>query len=124
MNAARTVVPANALSAGGVAAYPARGSDEKPAAAEPVAQLPIAEILVGKSDIGLGESVKPADLQLQTWPASISSNSINGKASTPSLRSITDVNLVVGGSDDQAPKRGSSNNVARYGIASQSTAQK
>ena len=118
MNAARIVVPAIALGAGGVAAYVGRESGENSAAAEPVAQLPIAEILVGKSDIGLGESVKPADLQLQTWPASISSNSFIGKAGK------TDVNAVVGGSDDQAPKRGSSNNVVRYGIASQSTAQK
>ncbi|MBR1232904.1 hypothetical protein JQ597_00210 [Bradyrhizobium sp. AUGA SZCCT0177] len=105
MNAARIVVLANALSAGGVAAYLARGSDEKPAAAEPVAQLPTTEILIAKSGIGLGQSVKPEDLQWQIWPASSSSNSFIG-------------------SDDQAPKRGSSINVVRYGIASQSTAQK
>ena len=105
MNAARIVVPANALGAGGVATYLARGWGENSTAAEPVAQLPTTEILVAKSDIGLGQSVKPEDLQWQTWPPSSSSNSF--------IRS-----------DDQAPKRGSSINVVRYGIASQSTAQK
>ena len=146
MNAARIVVLAIALSAGGVAAYLARGSDEKPATAEPVAQLPTTEILVAKSDIGLGQSVKPEDLQWQTRPASIASNSFISKAGktvtlelrpeqaetlarsrqagTLALRSITDVNMVEGGSDDQAPKRASSINAVRYGIASQSTAQK
>ena len=262
MNAARIVVLTIALSAGGVAAYLARGSDGKPADAKPVAQLPTTEILVAKSDIGLGQSVKPEDLQWQSWPAASASNSLisragraeaitevagsiarapfiagepireqklvkaNGsgfmaailptgfraisteispetgaggfilpndrvdvilsrrdknpekggadlinseiiltnirvlaidqapkekegmnalvgktvtlelkpeqaetlacsrQAGTLALRSITDVNMVEGGSDDQAPKRGASINVARYGIASQSTAQK
>ena len=40
------------------------------------------------------------------------------------LRSITDVNVVQGGSEEQAPKRSSSINVVRYGVANQSTAQK
>jgi pilus assembly protein CpaB len=71
MNIARVVVLIIALSAGGVAAYLARGTEEKPrAAAEPVAQLPTVEILVAKSDIGLGQPVKPDDLQWQAWPAS------------------------------------------------------
>ena len=78
MNIARVVVLIIALSAGGVAAYLARGTEEKPrAAAEPVAQLPTVEILVAKSDIGLGQSVKPEDLQWQAWPASGGNNLIN-----------------------------------------------
>jgi pilus assembly protein CpaB len=71
MNIARIVVLTIALSAGGVAAYLARGTDtttSKPV--EPVAQLPTTEILVAKTDIGLGQLVKPEDLQWQTWPAS------------------------------------------------------
>ena len=55
MNIARVVVLIIALSAGGVAAYLARGTDEKSRPAEPVAQLPTVEILVAKSDIGLGQ---------------------------------------------------------------------
>ena len=50
-------------------------------AAEPVAQLPTVEILVAKSDIGLGQSVKPEDLQWQTWPASTASNNLVNRAS-------------------------------------------
>ena len=82
MNIARVVVLTIALSAGGVAAYLARGTDEKSRPAEPVAQLPTVEILVAKSDIGLGQPVKPEDLQWQAWPASGANNLINraGKA--------------------------------------------
>jgi len=83
MNIARVVVLTIALSAGGVAAYLARGTEEKPRAAEPVAQqLSTVEVLVAKSDIGLGQAVKPEDLQWQAWPAAAGNNLINraGKA--------------------------------------------
>ena len=80
MNIARVVVLTIALSAGGVAAYLARESGEKPRAAEPVAQLPTIEILVAKSDIGLGQAVKPEDLQWQTWPASTTSGNLINRA--------------------------------------------
>src|SRR5215216_933738 len=75
MNVARIVVLTIALGAGGVAAYLARGTDAPAPEAKPVAQLPTAEILVAKSDIGLGQSVKMEDLQWQTWPAATASNS-------------------------------------------------
>jgi pilus assembly protein CpaB len=75
MQTARIVVLTIALGAGGVAAYLARGSDTPRAEAPPVAQLPTLEILIAKSDIGLGQSVKPEDLQWQTWPAAAASNS-------------------------------------------------
>ena len=82
MNIARVVVLIIALSAGGVAAYLARGTEEKSrTAAEPVAQLPTVEILVAKSDIGLGQSVKPEDLQWQAWPASTASGNLISRAS-------------------------------------------
>jgi len=80
MNIARVVVLTIALSAGGVAAYLARGTDEKSRPAEPVAQLPTVEILVAKSDIGLGQVVKPEDLQWQTWPAATASGSLINRA--------------------------------------------
>jgi pilus assembly protein CpaB len=89
MNAARIVVLIIALSAGGVAAYLARGSGEKPAVAEPVAQLPTTEVLVAKGDIGLGQSVKPEDLQWQSWPAaSASSNLISRAGRAEAIREI------------------------------------
>jgi pilus assembly protein CpaB len=82
MNIARVVVLIIALGAGGVAAYLARGTEEKSRpAAEPVAQLPTVEILVAKSDIGLGQPVKPDDLQWQTWPASAAGGNLVNRAS-------------------------------------------
>ena len=81
MNTARIVVLAIAIGAGGIAAYLASGSSEKPAPAQPVAQLQTVDILVAKSDIGLGQSVKPDDLQWQTWPAATASGSFISRAS-------------------------------------------
>src|SRR5260221_11183254 len=69
MNTARIVVLTIAVGAGGVAAYLVGGSDSKPPPAEPVAQLQTVEVLVAKSDIGLGQTVTKADIQWQTWPA-------------------------------------------------------
>jgi pilus assembly protein CpaB len=74
MNTARIVVLVIALGAGGVAAYLASSYQDKPAPSAPVAeQLPTVEILVAKSDINLGQTLKPEDLQWQTWPASAAS---------------------------------------------------
>src|SRR5882724_10389164 len=73
MNTSRIVVLAIAVGAGGIAAYLASGSD-KPAPSEPVAQLQTVDVLIAKGDIGLGQSVKPEDLQWQSWPAATASN--------------------------------------------------
>jgi pilus assembly protein CpaB len=75
MYTARIVVLTIALGAGGVAAYLASGSDNKPAPAEPVTQLETVDVLIAKADIGLGQSVKPEDMQWQTWPAATASGS-------------------------------------------------
>jgi pilus assembly protein CpaB len=75
MKTARIVVLTIALGAGGVAAYLARGFDNASPEPPPVAQLPTTEVLVAKSDIGLGQTVKAEDLQWQTWPAATVSNS-------------------------------------------------
>jgi len=74
MNIARIVVLTIALCAGGVAAYLVSTSDKPPPAA-PVAQLQTVDVLVAKSDIGLGQAVTPADVQWQSWPAATASNS-------------------------------------------------
>src|SRR5258708_30104575 len=74
MYTARIGVLILALSAGGVAAYLARGSDNTSAPPEPVAQLQTVDVLVAKSDIGLGQTVNPENLQWQSWPAGASSN--------------------------------------------------
>jgi pilus assembly protein CpaB len=73
MNTARIVVLVVAIGAGGIAAYLASGSD-KPAPTEPVAQLKTVDVLVAKSDIGLGQTLTPADMQWQTWPAATASS--------------------------------------------------
>jgi pilus assembly protein CpaB len=74
MNTARIVVLTIALGAGGVAAYLASGSDNKPPPTGPVAQLQIVDVLVAKSDIGLGQTVALEDMQWQSWPAATASN--------------------------------------------------
>src|SRR5260370_5168025 len=67
MNKARIVVLSIAVGAGGIAAYLASGSDSKPPS-EPVAQLQTVDVLVAKSDIGLGQSVASDDLLWQLVP--------------------------------------------------------
>jgi pilus assembly protein CpaB len=77
MYTARIIVLIIALGAGAIAAYLASGAgpDNRPQPAQQAVQLPTVDVLVAKSDIGLGQSVKPEDLQWQTWPAAASSNS-------------------------------------------------
>jgi pilus assembly protein CpaB len=83
MNTARIVVLIIALGAGGVAAYLASGSDNKPALVQPVAQMETVDVLVAKSDIGLGQTVKLEDLLWQTWPASTVSNTFIRRSDRP-----------------------------------------
>jgi pilus assembly protein CpaB len=84
MKPARIVVLIVALGAGGVAAYLARGTDSTNlAATEPAAQLPTVEVLVAKSDIGLGQSVSAENMQWQTWPAATASDNFIKRSSRP-----------------------------------------
>ena len=84
MNTARIVVLVIALGAGGVAAYLASGYQNAPAPVLPVAEkLPTVEVLVAKNDIGLGQAVKPEDLQWQVWPAATASNAFIRRDSRP-----------------------------------------
>jgi pilus assembly protein CpaB len=82
MNTARIVVLTIAVGAGGIAAYLASGSD-KPLPPEPVAQMQTVDVLVAKADIGLGQSVKPEDMQWQTWPAATASSSFIRRSDRP-----------------------------------------
>ncbi|GAC1615996.1 MAG: Flp pilus assembly protein CpaB [Bradyrhizobium sp.] len=83
MKTARLVVLAIAISAGGVAAYLASGSEPKAPAPEPVAQLPTVDVLVAKSDIGLGQPVGPDDVQWQTWPSATASSNFIRRPDRP-----------------------------------------
>ena len=82
MNTARIAVLAIAVVAGGIAAYLASGSDDKPRRPA-VAQMQTVDVLVAKADIGLGQSVKPDDLQWQTWPAATASGSFIKRTERP-----------------------------------------
>ena len=97
MNTARIVVLTIALGAGGVAAYLASGSDNKPLPAEPTAQLQTVDVLVARADIGLGQSVKPEDMQWQSWPAATASNTFIRRGERP------DATTQVAGSIARAP---------------------
>jgi pilus assembly protein CpaB len=97
MNTARIVVLAIAIGAGGIAAYLASGSDNKPAPAAPVAQLETVDVLVAKSDIGLGQTVKQEDLQWQTWPTASASSTFIRRNDRP------DATNQVAGSIARAP---------------------
>ena len=98
MNVARIVVLAIALSAGGVAAYLASGSDNsKSAPVQPVASLQTVDVLVAKSDIGLGQTVGPENLQWQSWPAGVASNNFIRRSDRP------DATTQIAGSIARAP---------------------
>jgi pilus assembly protein CpaB len=97
MNKARIVVLTIAVGAGGVAAYLASGSDNRPAPAEPVAQLQTVDVLVAKADIGLGQTVTPNDMQWQTWPAATISNTFIRRSDRP------DATTQIAGSIARAP---------------------
>ncbi len=67
---------------------------------------------------------KTVTLELKPEQAETLARSRQSGTLSLALRSITDVNMVESRSEDQAPKRGSSVNVVRYGVARQTTAQK
>lgn len=75
MNTARITVLAIAIGAGGIAAYLASGSDPQPVAQAQAPRLDTVDVLIAKSDIPLGQTVKPEDLQWQSWPAATVSES-------------------------------------------------
>jgi pilus assembly protein CpaB len=84
MYTARIVVLIIALGAGGIAAYLASGSNNnQPVVVAPVAQLQTVDVLVAKADIGLGQTVKPEDMQWQTWPAATASNTFIRRGDRP-----------------------------------------
>jgi pilus assembly protein CpaB len=83
MYTARIIVLIIALGAGGIAAYLASGSNNQPTIVAPVAQLQTVDVLIAKADIGLGQSVKPQDLQWQSWPSATASNTFIRRGDRP-----------------------------------------
>ena len=76
MNTARIVVLAIAVGAGGVALYLAGSSEQAPPPVAPVAQLQTTDVLVAKSEIALGQTLGPDDVQWQSWPSSAASSTV------------------------------------------------
>jgi pilus assembly protein CpaB len=95
MNTARIVVLALAVCAGGVAAYLASGS--QPTQEVPTAQMQTVDVLVAKTDIPLGQTVTPDDLQWQNWPAATVSDNFIRRSSQP------DAITQIGGSIARSP---------------------
>jgi pilus assembly protein CpaB len=83
MKAARIIVLAVALAAGGAAAY-LIGSDEQKPETAPVVQIATTDVLIAKSDIGMGTAIASQDLQWQAWPAATTGESYITKKDKPS----------------------------------------
>jgi pilus assembly protein CpaB len=85
MKAARIIVLSVAVAAGGIAALLAgrQESVEAPPTPEPVAKLDTIEVLVAKTDVGLGQTVSGQELQWQTWPTAAAGPSFIRKNDKP-----------------------------------------
>ncbi len=70
MKAARIVVLAVAVVAGGAAAFLASRSEAPAPAPTPAPVVDTADVLVAKNDIQMGQVVQPQDMQWQSWPTS------------------------------------------------------
>ena len=69
MKPARLIVLGVAIAAGGLAALLAGRSEPPPAPAPaPIVQMDTTDVLVAKTDIGIGQLVSPNDIQWQAWP--------------------------------------------------------
>ena len=85
MKAARILVLGVALAAGGAAAFLV-GSDEekKPEAPAPVVQqLPTVDVLIARSDIGMGVAVPADSFAWQAWPEATTGDSYVTRKSRP-----------------------------------------
>jgi len=84
MKAARVVVLAVALGAGGIAALLAGRSEKTPEVKPaPVAQAPTTDVLVAKADISMGQTLSPGDVEWQAWPAGTTGGNFIRKSDRP-----------------------------------------
>jgi hypothetical protein len=98
MKAARILVLAVTLASGGAAAFLIGSDEEKRPEAPPVAQIETTDVLIAKSDIGMGTAISSQDLQL-------------GRPSL-ALRSMLDASKV-SEDDDRKPDI----NTVRFGVS-------
>jgi pilus assembly protein CpaB len=84
MKAARLVVLGVALAAGGIAALLAsRDNPSEPPKVANVVPLDTVEVLVAKSDLGMGQVIKDQDIGWQTWPTAAAGPSYIRKSEKP-----------------------------------------
>jgi pilus assembly protein CpaB len=84
MKAARVVVLTVAVAAGGVAALLAGRSDKPVAPVRVEAPKPdTVDILVAKSDLPRGQTIAPADISWEAWPAKTAAGNFIRKADRP-----------------------------------------
>ena len=84
MKAARIVVLTVAVAAGGVAAMLAGRSHKPPEAPAPVAAKPATiDVLVAKSNIGMGQTISAADVEWQPWPMEAATGNFIRKSDRP-----------------------------------------
>ncbi len=84
MKAARLVVLSIAIAAGGVAALLASRSETPPVVKpETAVKVDTVDVLVARSDIPMGQTLSPGDVQWQTWPASASTGNFIRKNNRP-----------------------------------------
>ena len=96
MKKARIIVLTIALIAGGIAAYLASGIGDRPPPIQQIAMQTV-DVLVAKSDIGLGQTVTAEAMQWQTWPAATASTSLIRRNDRP------DATTQIAGSIARAP---------------------
>src|SRR6476620_9605970 len=82
MKAARVVVLTVALAAGGVAALLA-GRSGTPAPKAEAPKFDTVDILVAKSDLARGQTLSPADVSWQAWPATTAAGNFIRKSDRP-----------------------------------------
>src|SRR5256885_2122822 len=84
MKAARILVLAVALAAGGAAAFLIGSDEEKKPEAPPVAQLETTDVLTAKGNSGMGTPFPSQDLQGQAGPSATTGESYITKKDKPS----------------------------------------
>jgi pilus assembly protein CpaB len=83
MKAARIVVLTVAIGAGAVAALLAGRSEKPPEVKPEVVKAETVDVLVAKSDIPMGQTMSPGEMQWEAWPASASSGNFIRKNNRP-----------------------------------------
>jgi pilus assembly protein CpaB len=82
MPAARLLVLGLSIVAGGIAAYLAAGGS-KNVVTQVIQQAPTVDVLVARTDIGLGQSLGPVNVEWQAWPKGTASANLIQRADRP-----------------------------------------